>query len=197
MKFKFGNIRVNGSPLTYFFELSAFLFVLWMLLSGRTEGKFLIMGICFSLLTSYVCAPFLTVKNDKNGREYFLLSVNILKFAAYCLWLLKEIFTSGLEVAGTAFRKEGASPRIVYFKMDFENPAAAALLSTSITLTPGTITLDVDEEGVFQVHALTESAAEGLMTGKMQSKVASLYKETCSFVPLPHLELREIPEIME
>lgn len=197
MKFNFGNIRVNGSPLTSFFELSVFLFVLWMLLSGRTQGKFLIMGICFSLLTSYVCAPFLTVKNDKNGREYFLLSVNILKFAAYCLWLLKEMFTSGLKVTGTALRKTGPSPRIVHFKMDFENPMASALLANSITLTPGTITLDVDDEGVFQIHALSDFSAEGLMTGKMQQKVADLYKETCSFVPLPQLELRDIPETME
>ena len=81
---------------------------------------------------------------------------------------------------------------MIYFKMDYENPTAAALLSTSITLTPGTITLDVDDEGVFQVHALTEATAGGLMTGVMQRKIAALYGETCSFVPLTQSEATDI-----
>ena len=54
MKFNLGNIKVNGSPLTYFVELSAFLFILWLMLSGRMEPKFLIMGVGFSLMTAYI-----------------------------------------------------------------------------------------------------------------------------------------------
>ena len=98
MKLKLGNIKVNGSPLTYFVELSIFLFVLWLMLSGRTEVRFLLMGVGFSLLTSFICAPFLTVKNQKNGQEYFLMRVNIFRLFVYFIWLLKEIFISGLEV---------------------------------------------------------------------------------------------------
>ena len=39
MKFNLGNIKVNGSPLAYFVELSIFLFVLWLMLSGRMEAR--------------------------------------------------------------------------------------------------------------------------------------------------------------
>ena len=192
MKFNLGNFKVNGSPLTCFVELSTFVFIIWLLLSGNEDPEFLVMGAGFSLLTAYVCAPFLTVKNEKSGKVFFLLNVNIFKFTAFFLWLLKELFLSGLAVTKAAFKKSDVKPHVIYFKMDYENPTAAALLSTSITLTPGTITLDVDDEGVFQVHALTEATAGGLMTGVMQRKIAALYGGTCSFVPLTQSEATDI-----
>ena len=58
-------------------------------------------------------------------------------------------------------------------------------LANSITLTPGTITLDVLEDGVFEVHALTAEAEASLMSGVMAKKTAWLYGENCAFTPLP------------
>lgn len=193
MKFNFGNIRVNGSPLTYFVELSIFLFVLWLMLSGRTEIRFLMMGVGFSLLTSFICAPFLTVKNEKSGKEYFLLQVNFFKLFGYFMWLLKEIFVSGIEVTKIILKVSEFEPKVIFFRMDYDNPTAAALLATSITLTPGTITLDINEMGVYEVYALNGSCAESLFCGKMQTKIGKLYKETCEYRALPELETDHIP----
>lgn len=193
MKLNLGNIKVNGSPLTYFVELSAFLFILWLMLSGRMEPKFLIMGVGFSLMTAYICAPFLTVKNQKSGKEYFLMRVNLFKLSGYYVWLFKEIFLSGLEVTKAVLNKSNVSPRVVYFRIDYENPTAAALLAASITLTPGTITLDINEMGVYEVYALNGSCAESLLSGKMQTKIGKLYGETCQYRALPELETNHIP----
>ena len=193
MKFNLGNIRVNGSPLTYFVELSIFLFVLWLMLSGRTEIRFLMMGVGFSLLTSFICAPFLTVKNEKSGKEYFLLQVNFFKLFGYFMWLLKEIFVSGIEVTKIILKVSEFEPKVIFFRMDYDNPTAAALLATSITLTPGTITLDINEMGVYEVYALNGSCAESLLCGKMQTKIGKLYKETCEYRALPELETDHIP----
>ena len=41
-------------------------------------------------------------------------------------------------------------------------------------MTPGTVTMNVTEDGVFEVHALTDGSAEGLMDGSMQGEVAWL-----------------------
>ena len=194
MKLNLGNIKVNGSPLAYFVELSIFLFVLWLMLSGRTEARFFFMGAGFSLLTAYICAPFLIVKNEKTGQEYFLPRVNILKLCAYFIWLLKEIFFSGLEVTRMVFKRSDIQPRIVYFRMDYENPAAAALLATSITLTPGTITLDISDSGVYEVYALNARCAEELLKGAMQNRVKRLYNENCDYLALPELETNYIPD---
>ena len=193
MKFNFGNIRVNGSPLTYFVELSIFLFVLWLMLSGRTEIRFLMMGVGFSLLTSFICAPFLTVKNEKSGKEYFLLQVNFFKLFGYFMWLLKEIFVSGIEVTKIILKVSEFEPKVIFFRMDYDNPTAAAMLATSITLTPGTITLDINKMGVYEVYALNGICAESLLCGKMQTKIGKLYGETCEYRALPELETDHIP----
>ena len=58
------------------------------------------------------------------------------------------------------------------------------MLANSITLTPGTITIDITEDGVYSVHALTEELREGLLDGSMQAKVAWLYGETRDFAQL-------------
>ena len=68
--------------------------------------------------------------------------------------------------------------------MPFENPMADVFLSHSIILTPGTITIDISKDGVYEVHALNESLAEGLLSGEMQMKIADLFNETCDFTPL-------------
>ena len=51
-----------------------------------------------------------------------------------------------------------------------------AVLGNSITLTPGTLTLDVHENRLL-VHALTANAAEGLLEGEMKRRVAALRKD--------------------
>ena len=50
---------------------------------------------------------------------------------------------------------------------------AQVIYANSITLTPGTVTLDV-RDGQFLVHALTTDSAEGLLSGEMDRRVAAL-----------------------
>lgn len=49
------------------------------------------------------------------------------------------------------------------------------LFGNSITLTPGTLTTDIDENGLVTVHALTAEGAEGVLTGDMNDRVARLH----------------------
>ena len=194
MKFNSGNFKVNGAPLTYFIGLTALLYICWILLSGKFEVKFLILGAVFSLVTAYICGSFLIVKNIHTGREFFLLDVRPVKVFKYFFWLLWQILMASIDVTRATFNIVETVPAIVFFKMNFENPAASAVLANSIILTPGTITLDVSEEGVFEVHALTRAAAEGLFEGTMQRKVAEIFGETCEFVPMPEATITEIPK---
>ena len=83
----------------------------------------------------------------------------------------------------TLFKREEIKPSVVWFKIYYDNPLAIALLANSITLTPGTITVDVTD-GIFSVHALTKSAAEGLLDGSMQAKIAWVYDEPSETEPI-------------
>ena len=81
------------------------------------------------------------------------------------------------------------------FKADYDSPFARALLANSITHTPGTITIDITDEGYYSVHALTQELKEGLLDGSMQKKVAWAYREEIDFRPLDEKEIAGIDVI--
>lgn len=160
------------------------LFITWIVLSEIFEIKFIIYAILSCAVISTVCLRTLHVKGRKTGKMYFLFHCNIIRFVRYFFWLLYQIVLAAWDVSKvTLFRREDIQPRTVWFKVDYDNPLALAMLANSITLTPGTITVDVID-GIFAVHALTQGAADGLLDGSMQAKVAWLYNESTDFEPI-------------
>ena len=123
------------------------------------------------------------------------MRINYLKLIPYGLWVIKEIFKSTLDVSREILKVHiDYEPRIIYFSMPFENPMASVILANSIILTPGTITVDVMEGGIFEVHAIDKKAAEDMLSGTMPRKVASLFGEKCEFRAFPEAEVLEIPK---
>ena len=187
--------RGQTKKLSHFLGLAIGLFAIWILLSGKFEIKFLLIGLFSSLAISFICLPFLIIKNTETEKEFFVFGINYLKFFAYSLWLFGEIFKASLDFTREIFkRKINCEPRIVYFSMPFENPMASVVLANSIILTPGTITLDCTKDGIFEVHALSKSAADDMLTGKMPQKVADLFGEASEFKALPEREVTNIPK---
>lgn len=155
--------------------MSALLFFLWVILSGKFEAKFIISGEVCSMVVAALCLPIMRVR--KGERSYFVVSVNPLKLFAYFLWLVKEIFFSAIDVCRAILSNKHISPQLVRFRCSFENPSATVMLVNSIILTPGTVTVDVSDDDEFLVHALTDGAAEGLLEGEMMRRIARLYGE--------------------
>ena len=88
----------------------------------------------------------------------------------------------------------------MWFKADYDNPAARAILANSITLTPGTVTIDIYDSGVFSVHALNRKFADGLLSGDMQKRIAKLYGEEIDYrvvdvVVDPDYTVKEVVEL--
>lgn len=176
------NKKLQSSPLGNWFELLVILLIGWFVLSGIFERKFIIYGFLTCTVISWVCYQSFYMKGIHSDVYYFLIHVNPFRFAVYFLWLMKEIVKSSLSVTINVW-KGGASlhPQIVWFQADYDNPAARALLANSITLTPGTVTVDILDDGTYSVHALTEGAKEGLLDGTMQHKVAKLFNENIDY----------------
>jgi multicomponent Na+:H+ antiporter subunit E len=102
-----------------------------------------------------------------------------LRLLLYVPWLIWQIVLSSLLVAVVVVHpKMPIQPRLIRFRTHLPHDLARMTLATSITMTPGTITLDVQGDE-FLVHALTEKSAQSLMPiqeeGSMQSQVLSLY----------------------
>ena len=135
------------------------------------------------------------MQNKKTGEPIYLLQTSLCRLLGYSLWMLGEVVKASLSATGLVLRgKTDYVPRVVYFRMDFENPLATAMLANSITLTPGTITLSISEDGIFGVHAITEACAADVLSGKMQRRVAKLYGETCEFEAMPECTLIAVSE---
>ena len=174
--------KTKSNPVVNFIEIMVLMLALWFVMSGIFELKFIIYGVCTCLLISLMCMKHLTVNSLKSGDIYFILDVNYFKLFFYTLWLLKEVCKAALYVSKVVlFRRDLLNPQIVWFKADYDNPVARVLLANSITLTPGTITIDITGQGVYSVHALTDELAQGLLDGSMQAKVAKVYGEVIDF----------------
>lgn len=150
---------------------AAFLFVLWLLLSGHYDLFHLLLGV-FSVLLVIV------INRDGNPIEGVEnVPIKIRRLLAYLPWLAKEMIKSSLHVARVVLSpRMPIDPMMVRFKSNQPNDFARVILANSITLTPGTLTVELSADQ-FLVHALTKNTAEGLVESTMQTKVARLFTD--------------------
>lgn len=190
----FKDKRLVTNPFLCALELMAILLVLWFIMSGIFEFKFIVYAVLTCLGITLLCLPFLVQDGLKTDKRYFLLHVHPGRALVYFFWLLKEIVKSALDVAKVVVRgNPHLQSQIIWFKADYDNPLARAVLANSITLTPGTVTLDILDDGTYSVHALTDGAAEGLLEGTMQKNVAKVFKEDIDYRVIT-VEERAIPK---
>lgn len=174
--------EVVGSSVVHRLALSGVLLIFWLMLSGNLETKFLLYGILTALVTAWACYPLLLIGGD-DGRRYFVFGINPFKGIYYFFWLMWQLVLANIDVVNATVRSEPEiNPRIVRFRFKMANPMGKVILANSITLTPGTVTINVTDGGIFTVHALTDGAADGLKDASgMPAKVAALFGESFDF----------------
>jgi len=94
-----------------------------------------------------------------------------LRATAFLPYLLYEVVKANLGVAYVILHPDlPIDPRTVSYDPETEGRFERAVLANAITLTPGTLTVDVDDDS-FSVHALTESTRAGLEEGSLRRAV--------------------------
>lgn len=92
----------------------------------------------------------------------------------YLPWLLGQVLAANVRVIRVVWSPRlPIRPRLVEVPCSLRTTTGIAVYANSITLTPGTVTVEVDE-GRLLVHALTEQDAADLLSGDMQARVADL-----------------------
>ena len=87
---------------------------------------------------------------------------NVFLFLRYCRLLVKEIIKANVSAMHMILtQEEEIEPVLVSFHTDLKTQMGKALLANAITLTPGTITVTL-EDAEYTVHCLDESMAEGI-----------------------------------
>lgn len=151
-----------------FYSVSALiiLYLFWLLLSGMFSNVFLMsVGAGSALGVVWFCHRMDVI--DREGHPIHLGPRALL----YWPWLVKEIVKSALQVSWIIVNPRlPISPMTVVFKPSQKTDLGRVILANSITLTPGTITIEAGQEE-FLVHSLTESGADAVASGDMDRRV--------------------------
>jgi len=150
------------------------MFVIWVLLSGKFDAFHMSLGVISCALVSYLSSDFLFSSPRPRG----LLSQWI-RFARYIPWLMVEITKANLHVMKLALHPrmmDLINPKIIKFDSRLKSDYARTLFASSITLTPGTITVDVTVLGRFSVHCIDDLSAQSLQ-GRMKEKIIPIFRQ--------------------
>jgi multicomponent Na+:H+ antiporter subunit E len=159
---------LGGKDLARAVSLSVSLFVLWLLLSGHYEPLILVLGAVSCVFIAWIAYRMDVV--DREGHPIHLTWRSLV----YWPWLLWEIVKANLEVARLILAPRMAiSPTVIKVKASQPDELGQVIYANSITLTPGTVSIDV-RDATIEVHAITREMAEGLQTGEMDRRVTQM-----------------------
>lgn len=153
-------------------SLFAFLYLFWLLLSGFFTAFLLTAGAGSALAVVWFARRMDVV--DAEGHPIHMGPRALL----YWPWLLKEIGKSAWDVSKIILDpKLPISPTLVRFKPTQKTDVGLVIHANSITLTPGTITIEAGADE-FLVHGLTHSGAQGVIDSEMDRRVSACEGKT-------------------
>lgn len=125
-------------------------------------------GLSSCLLVAWIVSRLQVT--DRNEPKLAIL----VRLITYIPWLVKEIVISNIDVAKRIWQKDmPISPTIATVQASQKTALGLVLHANSITLTPGTLSIDVDD-GAIEVHALAAESLGPLHEGEMDRRVAKL-----------------------
>ena len=146
----------------------------WLLMSGHYNGLLISLGVIsvtFCVLLSHAINA-----SDEEGLPTHIFA----RLPSYLFWLFGEIIKSNYATA--KFILNGHSdPEIFYVTATQNTAAGIATYANSITLTPGTVTMDINEDSAkdqFLVHALHADFGEDVRSNDMDRRVTALEMPT-------------------
>ena len=144
------------------------LFVVWVLLSASFAWIHLGLGLICSFAVAWI----------NSGHSPFVPKFRLwLKIILYLPWLFYKIVQSSLQLTKLILHPAlPIAPQLISVETKLRHHAAVVLLGNSITLTPGTITAEVDRNKLI-VHAMDKTLAEDIISKQIESKIADIFKD--------------------
>ena len=152
----------------FFISKAIVLFVFWILLSASFEWIHLGLGLVFSFAVAWSNA----------GHSSFVPKFRLWsRVLLYFPWLFYKIVQSSLHVTKLILHPAlPIDPQLILVESKLNHRSAVVLLGNSITLTPGTITAEVDRNKLI-VHALDKALSENVTDKKIELKIAEIFKD--------------------
>lgn len=148
--------------------MSLSLLVIWLLLQNDVSAGHILLGAVFALLIPLVTAPFW---QEPAPIRAWLAGI---RFGLIVLW---DIVVANVQVAGLILfrRPKSLTPQFLVIPLDIESPYAIAILAGTITMTPGTVSADLDpERSHLLVHGLSVDDPDEMIANIKQRYEAPL-----------------------
>ena len=160
--------KTGSLRMLHAFSLAVVLSGVWWILSGYTLVLTLALGAGSILLVLFLCHRMDTI--DQETHPIHLAPGCV----TYFPWLIWEIVLANWDVAKAIVKNDSSvRPRLMRIKASQVSEVGRVTYANSITLTPGTVTLDIEGADLL-IHSLTEGSKQGLETGEMDRRVTAL-----------------------
>lgn len=148
------------------FSFGALLFVLWIMLSGKFSLLLLSLGGGSVVLTLIIAKRMNVI--DHESYPVHLYS----KFPRFFIYIMVEIIKSNFAMIKHILKlgETDISPQLINIPAPQKTDLGRVIYANSITLTPGTVSIELDPDGI-TVHALTKKGADDLLEGSMARKI--------------------------
>ncbi|NLY51810.1 MAG: Na+/H+ antiporter subunit E [Firmicutes bacterium] len=153
-----------------YIALFLLLFGFWLVIAGEADWEHILVGAVVALVTVWLwkdLVPQIPVSLSARG---------IMLFGRCLSTLIWSIVDSAISVTKTVvFGKPPVKPVMLTVRPALETNWGRVFLGNCITLTPGSVTIDINPEtGVFTIHALNPEIAEGLCSWKIIDEIRAL-----------------------
>ena len=149
------------------------LFLPWLILSGKYDASYIGMGVLCAAMVAWWCKDLLFPNEHLSIGNCIRQGI---RFIPYACWLFWQIVLSNIHVLKVSLSPrmhDLISPKMVRFNTDVNEEISKFVLANSITLTPGTLSIDV-EDGEIEVHSLAEELVAAFDDGEMDRRVTKL-----------------------
>ncbi len=145
---------------------------LWIIFNGKLTLEIFLFGVAIAaVMYGFIC-KFM----DYSIHKDIVLCKKAFVILKYTAILILEIIKANVSAMKLLFSEKNAiEPVLVQFRTNLKSKAARVCLANSITLTPGTITVSLEDD-VFQVHCLDRTLAEGLAESVFVKELEKLEK---------------------
>lgn len=154
-------------------QLTVVLFGFWVIISGSFDPIGLTIGLVLSAVVAWSATRLLWTEDDAP----VLTLRQAGRFVIYVGFLIKEIVWANIHVAEKVLDPRlPIDPVIIEHTSALKRPVSETALANSITLTPGTLTVDV-VDSVFFVHCLDREFADDIASRKLDHMISKVFEE--------------------
>jgi multicomponent Na+:H+ antiporter subunit E len=148
------------------------LFLFWLVLTGSVRPLDLALGALFSAMVGAWAARFLWA-----GDPPHLTIRTAGALIGYVVHLLKSVVVAAVHVAEVVVDpRMPVDPLVIEYRTALSTDTARTAFANSVTMTPGTLTVEIEGETLL-IHCLAERFADEITSGELERRVARVFEE--------------------